>query len=92
MLKLNPEYLSRNGQRQFVILTIEDFSRLTDALEDAQDLRILRQARDKNKGKPTFTLAQVKRQLAVGPSRKAASTKRTPSRPPRTPAAANRRP
>lgn len=63
MLKLKPEYLSKNGRREFVVLTVEDFQRVTEALEDAQDLRILRDARRRNEGEPTFTFAEVKRRL-----------------------------
>ena len=35
MLKVKPEYLSKHGKRQFVILTIEDFDRIKEALADA---------------------------------------------------------
>ena len=64
MLKVKPEYLSKHGKRQFVILTIEDFDRIKEALDDAQDLRDLRQATRGNACKPYYTPAEVERRLA----------------------------
>jgi PHD/YefM family antitoxin component YafN of YafNO toxin-antitoxin module len=64
MLNLKPEYLSKNGRREFVVLTVEQYKMLTEALEDAQDLKDLRAARARNAGKPTITLEQMKQELA----------------------------
>lgn len=64
MMKLKPEFLIKNGKRQFVILTIEDFDRMREALDDAQDLRDLRQATRSNSGKPYYTPGEVGRRLA----------------------------
>jgi hypothetical protein len=64
MLKVKPEFLSKDGKRQFVILTIEDFDRIQEALDDARDLRDLRDATKRNAGKPYYTPAQVQRRLA----------------------------
>jgi len=64
MLNVKPEYLSKGGKPQFVVLTVEDFNRINEALEDARDLRDLRQATSKNAGKPYLTPAQVQRRLA----------------------------
>ena len=69
MLKVKPEYLSRHGKRQFVILTIEDFDRMREALDDARDLRDLRQATRRNAGTPYYTPAEVERRLANHPTR-----------------------
>jgi hypothetical protein len=63
MLKIKPEYLTRNGRREFVVLTVEDFDRITEALEDVEDLRILRAARRRNAAAPTYTPAEVRRRL-----------------------------
>jgi hypothetical protein len=51
-------------------LTDEDFVRVIEALEDVEDLRILREARRRNAGLPTYTSAEVKRLLGVSPPRK----------------------
>jgi PHD/YefM family antitoxin component YafN of YafNO toxin-antitoxin module len=64
MLKVKPEFLSKDGKRQFVILTIEDFDRMQEALEDARDLRELRQATRANTGKSYYTPAEVEQRVA----------------------------
>ena len=70
MLKVKPEYLSKGGKREFVILTVEDFDRMKEALEDAEDLRALREATLKNAKSPYYTPAEVERRLARGSTRK----------------------
>jgi hypothetical protein len=70
MLKIKPEYLSKRGRREFVILTVEDFARMQAAIEDADDLRTLRQATRKNVKAPYFTPAEVDRRLAARSIRK----------------------
>jgi PHD/YefM family antitoxin component YafN of YafNO toxin-antitoxin module len=69
MVKIKPEFLVKNGKREFVILTARDFDRVIEALEDAEDLRVLREARRKNANSPTYTLEEVKRRLGIAPPR-----------------------
>lgn len=69
MLKVKPEFLSKNGERQFVILTIEDFTRMQEALEDAADLRELPKATKVNAGKKYFTPEEVDRKLPASSPR-----------------------
>jgi PHD/YefM family antitoxin component YafN of YafNO toxin-antitoxin module len=73
MLKVKPEYLSKRGKREFVVLTVEDFDRMQEAIDDAQDLRILRDATRKNAGAPYYTPQEVTRRLGSrsGRNRKA---------------------
>jgi hypothetical protein len=80
MIKLKPEYLTKNGHREFVVLTMEDFAKVTEALEDAEDLRILRAARADNAGKPTHTLAEVKREPGLTKRGKAGNRRTANSR------------
>jgi siroheme synthase (precorrin-2 oxidase/ferrochelatase) len=63
MLKIKPEYLSKRGRREFVILTVEDFDLMKEAIEDAQDLRALRNATRKNAKSRYYTPAEVDRRL-----------------------------
>ena len=64
MLKVKPEYLRKGGKAEFVVLTIEDFNRMNEALQDARDLHELRGATRKNAGKPYLTAVEVRRRLA----------------------------
>ena len=41
MLNVKPEYLTKRGRREFVVLTVEDFKKIQAELEDAADLKAL---------------------------------------------------
>lgn len=70
MVKVNPEFLSKRGRREFVVLTVEDFNRMQEALEDAEDLRTLRQATRRNAKARYYTPAEVDRRLRTRSTRK----------------------
>ena len=63
MLKVKPEYLSKRGRREFVVLTVEDFARMQQAINDAEDLRLLRGATRKNAKAPYYTPQEVTQRL-----------------------------
>jgi PHD/YefM family antitoxin component YafN of YafNO toxin-antitoxin module len=65
MLKLKPTFLKENGQEKFVVLSINDYAAIREALEDAEDARILDEAIRRNAGKPTIPFEQVKRELGI---------------------------
>lgn len=64
MLNIKPEYLSKRGRREFVVLTVEDFDRMQQAINDAEDLRVLRNATLKNAKAPYCTSEEVTQRLA----------------------------
>ncbi len=74
MLKVKPEYLSKRGVREFVVLTVEDYDRMRAALGDAQDLRTLREATSKNVRAPYLTSEEVDRHPAPRSTRKRTPT------------------
>jgi hypothetical protein len=45
VLKLHPEFLTRDGKKQFVVLPYEEFVAVRGALEDLEDLQVLREAK-----------------------------------------------
>lgn len=63
MLKVKPEYLSKRGRREFVVLTVEDFERMKQAIEDAQDLLDLRRATRRNAKSRYYSSTEVDRRL-----------------------------
>ncbi len=63
MLKLHPEILKKNGKKEFVVLPYEEFLKIQEALEDADDLRALRDAKRRDPGGPGIPLAEVRRRL-----------------------------
>ena len=64
-LKLHPEYLVKDGKKQFVVLPYEEFEALQEVLADAQDLIDLRKAKEVEGDEPAATLEEVKRQLGL---------------------------
>ena len=63
MIELHPEYLSKNGKKEFVVLPYEEFEALQELLEDLEDLIDLRNAKLEDADKPSISLAEVKKQL-----------------------------
>jgi len=70
MLKVKPEYLSKRGRREFVVLTVEDFERMKEAIEDADDLRTLRASKRRNAKAPYYTIAEVEGRLRANRKKK----------------------
>ena len=75
MLKFKPTFLKENGKQKFAVLTIEDYAAVRQALEDAEDARILEEAIRRDNGGPRIPFAEFKRQLAA--HRRAKSKKRS---------------
>ncbi|MFA7235838.1 MAG: hypothetical protein WC058_03150 [Phycisphaeraceae bacterium] len=65
MLDLKPQILKHDGKESFVILTWDEFQAIRDALDDAEDLRILRQSREEQRDEPTISHEQLKRELGL---------------------------
>ena len=74
MLKLKPTFLKENGKEKFVVLSINDYAAVREALEDAEDARILEEAKRHHAGGRLIPFAEVKRQLAA--QRRGKSSKR----------------
>jgi PHD/YefM family antitoxin component YafN of YafNO toxin-antitoxin module len=69
MLKIKPEFWTKNGGEQFVVLTLDDFEKVQEMIEDAGLSRILREAKRKEAAARTIPLAEVKRRLGLTPRR-----------------------
>lgn len=65
MIKLKPKFLKENGQNKFAVFTMSDYEQIRSALEDAEDARILDEARRRNKNRPRISHDQMKRQLGL---------------------------
>ena len=65
MLKLHPEILVKDGQKQFAVLPYEEFLAIQERLADADDLLELRKAKRAEGRKRSVPLTEVKRQLGL---------------------------
>lgn len=65
MLNLKPNILERDGKKAFVVLTYEEFLSIEEALEDADDLQCLKEARAEEWNAPTTSLDSVRKTLNI---------------------------
>jgi hypothetical protein len=65
MIKLHPEFISKNGKKEFAVLPYEEFLKLQEILEDLEDLKDLRLAEEEDKDSPDYSLEQVKEMLDI---------------------------
>ncbi len=63
MIELHPEFISKNGQKEFAVLPNEEFLQIQALLEDLEDLRDLREAKQEEKDSPSVPLDEVKKML-----------------------------
>lgn len=65
MIELHPEIIEKDGKKQFVVLTYEEFLAIEEALADAEDLTELRTARKEEHDAPGIPLEQVVEKLGL---------------------------
>ena len=61
-MNLHPEFIEKNGERH-VVLPYSEFEAVQDALEDLDDLKELRLAKEAEGGAETIPLDDFKREL-----------------------------
>lgn len=63
MLELHPEFLSKNGQKEFAVLPYEEFLKIQEILENWEDLMALRTAKKSEENAQTVSLGEAKKLL-----------------------------
>ncbi len=66
MIQLHPEFLTKDGKKQFAVLPYEEFVALQGVLADAADLIDLREAKADEASSPTVPLSEIKDLLGLG--------------------------
>ena len=64
MLELHPEFISKDGKREFAVLPYDEFIALQELLEDLEDLQDLRAAKQAEADAPTLSLSEVRQALS----------------------------
>lgn len=59
MIELHPQIVTKDGEKQFVILPYDEFAAIQEALADADDLSALRIAKNEESEAPTVPLEEV---------------------------------
>jgi len=65
MITLHPEYLIKDGKKEFVILSYEEFLKIEEMISDYEDLTDLRVAKAKEENAPSISLEQAKLKLGL---------------------------
>ena len=70
MLYMKPTFLEENGKPKFVVFSIKDYPAIKEALEDAEDARIIDESRRRGAGKPRIPHEQIMREFGLKTSEK----------------------
>jgi hypothetical protein len=62
-MELHPEFLTKNGRKEFAVLPYEEFLKIQELLEDLEDLKDLREAKQEYQDHPSVSLAELKKML-----------------------------
>ena len=65
MLDIKPELWTKNGGEKFVVLSLSDFEKVQELIEDAGLAKILRRAKKQDAGSPGISLAEMKRRVGM---------------------------
>jgi hypothetical protein len=70
ILKTKPTLIEENGKRKFVVFSMKDFKTITEALEDAHDVRVIEESQRRSAGKPLIPHEQIMQELGLAPAHK----------------------
>ncbi|KKO20345.1 MAG: prevent-host-death family protein [Candidatus Brocadia sp.] len=62
-MTLHPQIIEKDGKKEFVVLSYEEFLQIEEALEDFEDLKELRKEKEESKDQPTTPLDKVAKEL-----------------------------
>ena len=64
-MKLHPQVIEREGKNEFVVLPYEEFQALTELINDYEDLKDLREAKEEAKSEKSVPLKKAISELGV---------------------------
>ncbi len=62
-MTLHPQVIGKEGKKEFVVIPYDEFVQMKEALENFEDLKALRKAKESEATEPSLTLDQVKESL-----------------------------
>jgi hypothetical protein len=65
MIPLHPEFITKNGKKEFAVIPYEEFEALQELIADIEDLIDLRAAKEEDTNQPSMPLAEVKKMLGL---------------------------
>jgi SUMO ligase MMS21 Smc5/6 complex component len=67
---LNIQIIKKNGKKEYVVMPYDEFLRVREELDDYQNLRCLREAKEAEQHAPAISIENLKKHLKT-PTRKA---------------------
>ncbi len=64
-IELHPEFLTQNGEKQFAVLSYQEYVALQEWLEDAEDLLALRDAQNEAANLPTTNISELEKEFEI---------------------------
>jgi len=65
MMPLHPQFITKNGKKEFAVIPYEEFAALQALIGDMEDLMDLRVAQEEDADRPSVPLAEVKKMLGL---------------------------
>jgi hypothetical protein len=65
MSALNIQIIKKNGKKEYVVIPYEEFLRVQEELDDYQNLRCLREAKNAEQYAPTIDIDELKKHLEI---------------------------
>jgi hypothetical protein len=69
MVALHAQIIKKNGKKEYAVLPYEEFLKVQEELDDYEDLRCLREAKEVEKEAPTIGMAELKKKIGRRTSR-----------------------
>ena len=64
MVTLHAQIIKKNGKKEYVVLPYEEFLNIQEQLQEYEDLRCLREAKEAEGDAPTIGINELKKKLA----------------------------
>ena len=65
MIPLHPQFVTKNGKKEFAVIPYEEFAALQALIADMEDLMNLRAAKKADADRPSVPLTEVKKMLGL---------------------------
>ena len=65
MITLHPNILEKDGKKEFAVIPIEEFIQIQNLLQDFEDLKELRSAKEKEKDVLGYSVKEAKEKLKL---------------------------
>ena len=65
MVTLHAQIIKKDGKKEYVVLPYEEYLQVQEELQDYEDLRCLREAKEAEKDAPTIGIDELKKKIKM---------------------------